>query len=623
MIGRSVLWKISISLFLCIGRLLPCQADNYDVVVYGGGSSGVCAAVQSARLGARTLLVEPTPWLGGMLTAAGVSAVDGNYRLPSGMWGDFKEALQKHYGSAEALKTGWVSNVMFEPQIGDSIFKSWVKSEKNLVYLHGYTLHAVRRMSKGWRLTFKGGKKKRSIMASYAIDASELGDLAAMARLHYRLGMDSRAETGEKEAPEQGNDIIQDLTYCAILKASSHARLLPRPKNYDSKEFRNCCLHADNDSTTRQKLWPAGMMISYGKLPNGLYMVNWPIHGNDYYLNDVCESPAKRKKLEEEAKQKTLRFIYYMQHELGADTLALANIYPTSDQLPLIPYYRESRRFYGIVTFNINDLRMPCKKADRPLYRTSVAVGDYPVDQHHYAYPHRDLPDMNLLAVPSFGLPLGTLLPDKEDRLLLAEKSISVTNIVNGATRLQPVSMQIGQVAGTVAAMAVKDHCSPRTLSVRSIQAQLLKEGLYLLPYLDVDKHSPLFLPLQRIGATGLLRGEGRHVDWQNQTWINADSLLTREDLVCFKDVYPQFIPPKDGDRFISFTEFLSILQSLSPKRLNVTLSEAQAVLQSFGVPVVESSNTLTRAQAAVLLDQFLHPFERIDVDLYGNFIGR
>lgn len=84
-----------------------------------------------------------------------------------------------------------------------------------------------------------------------------------------------------------------------------------------------------------------------------------------------------------------------------------------------------------------------------------------------------------------------------------------------------------------------------------------------------------------------------------------------------------EFIPPKGGDRFISFTEFLSILQSLSPKRLNVTLSEAQAVLQSFGVPVVESSNTLTRAQAAVLLDQFLHPFERIDVDLYGNFIGR
>lgn len=106
MTGRSVLWRISLLLVLSVFILLPCRGARYDVVVYGGGSSGVCAAVQSARLGARTLLVEPTPWLGGMLTAAGVSAVDGNYRLPSGLWGDFKDALVNRYGSADALKTG-------------------------------------------------------------------------------------------------------------------------------------------------------------------------------------------------------------------------------------------------------------------------------------------------------------------------------------------------------------------------------------------------------------------------------------------------------------------------------------------------------------------------------------
>ena len=529
MTGRSVLWRISLLLVLSVFILLPCRGARYDVVVYGGGSSGVCAAVQSARLGARTLLVEPTPWLGGMLTAAGVSAVDGNYRLPSGLWGDFKDALVNRYGSADALKTGWVSNVMFEPQVGDSIFRAWVRQERNLTFLPGYTLSAVTRQRNGWCLTFTDGKATMRVKASYAVDASELGDLAAMARLPYRLGMDSREVTGETEAPEKANDIVQDLTFCATLRARRGARLLSRPKDYDPTEFRNCCLHADNDSTTRQKLWPADMMISYGRLPNGLYMVNWPIHGNDYYLNDVCYTPSKRQALEEAAKQKTLRFVYYMQHELGADTLELADIYPTADHLPLIPYYRESRRFRGKVTFTVNDLRHPYADASRPLYRTAVAVGDYPVDQHHYAYPHRDLPDMNLFTVPSFGLPLGTLLPASEDRLLLAEKSISVTNIVNGATRLQPVSMQIGQVAGTVAAMAVRKRCCPRSLSVRSVQAQLLKEGMYLLPYLDVDKHSPLFGPLQRIGATGMLRGEGKHIDWQNQTWINADSLLTRQ----------------------------------------------------------------------------------------------
>lgn len=619
MTGRSVLWRISLLLVLSVFILLPCRGARYDVVVYGGGSSGVCAAVQSARLGARTLLVEPTLWLGGMLTAAGVSAVDGNYRLPSGLWGDFKDALVNRYGSADALKTGWVSNVMFEPQVGDSIFRAWVRQERNLTFLPGYTLSAVTRQRNGWCLTFTDGKATMRVKASYAVDASELGDLAAMARLPYRLGMDSREVTGETEAPEKANDIVQDLTFCATLRARRGARLLSRPKDYDPTEFRNCCLHADNDSTTRQKLWPADMMISYGRLPNGLYMVNWPIHGNDYYLNDVCYTPSKRQALEEAAKQKTLRFVYYMQHELGADTLELADIYPTADHLPLIPYYRESRRFRGKVTFTVNDLRHPYADASRPLYRTAVAVGDYPVDQHHYAYPHRDLPDMNLFTVPSFGLPLGTLLPASEDRLLLAEKSISVTNIVNGATRLQPVSMQIGQVAGTVAAMAVRKRCCPRSLSVRSIQAQLLKEGMYLLPYLDVDKHSPLFGPLQRIGATGMLRGEGKHIDWQNQTWINADSLLTRADLRFFRDVYPHFNPPMDGGRFVSLSDFLLLLRALDSSLSSLTVDQAQAVLGTYKIAAAHASVCLTRAQAAVLLDQFLHPFERKEIDLSGK----
>ena len=46
-------------------------------------------------------------WLGGMLTSAGVSAIDGNYNLPSGFWGEFKDSLVSHYGDLESLKTGY------------------------------------------------------------------------------------------------------------------------------------------------------------------------------------------------------------------------------------------------------------------------------------------------------------------------------------------------------------------------------------------------------------------------------------------------------------------------------------------------------------------------------------
>jgi len=61
-----------------------CSDLNFDVVVVGGGTSGVASAIQSSRLGSKTLLIEESNWLGGMLTSAGVSAVDGNYKMPSG-----------------------------------------------------------------------------------------------------------------------------------------------------------------------------------------------------------------------------------------------------------------------------------------------------------------------------------------------------------------------------------------------------------------------------------------------------------------------------------------------------------------------------------------------------------
>ena len=123
---------VLLTIFLSLS--LVTSARHYQVVVVGGGTSGVCAAVQSARLGAQTLLIDHSPWLGGMLTAAGVSATDGCYRLPSGMWGDFQAELARHYGSMEALQTGWVSMIQFEPSVGNQIFQRWVSNEPNITY---------------------------------------------------------------------------------------------------------------------------------------------------------------------------------------------------------------------------------------------------------------------------------------------------------------------------------------------------------------------------------------------------------------------------------------------------------------------------------------------------------
>lgn len=79
----------------------------------------------------------------GDVLGAGRPAADGNHHLPSGLWNEFREALRAHYGGAEALATGWVSNTLFEPHVADSIFRAMAAAEPRLEVLHGYVLDKV------------------------------------------------------------------------------------------------------------------------------------------------------------------------------------------------------------------------------------------------------------------------------------------------------------------------------------------------------------------------------------------------------------------------------------------------------------------------------------------------
>ena len=112
------------------------QTMHTQVLVIGGGTGGTAAGIQSARLGVATIITEPTTWLGGMISAAGVSAIDGNHNLPSGLWREFRDKVYGVYGGVNKVATGWVSNTQFEPHVADSIFKTMVAAEKKLTVLY-------------------------------------------------------------------------------------------------------------------------------------------------------------------------------------------------------------------------------------------------------------------------------------------------------------------------------------------------------------------------------------------------------------------------------------------------------------------------------------------------------
>ena len=477
----------------------------YDVVVIGGGAGGTTAAVEAARNGASTLILEETPWLGGMLTSAGVSAIDGNYRLRGGIFGEFCDSIATRYGGYEALKSGWVSNILFNPAVGADVFRN-ISREAGVEVSHGTVFMEARKTRQGWEIRTEDGQRLR---CKVLIDGTELGDVA-------------RAVGAE--ALQDGVS-VQDMTYVAIVKEYDHDVSIPEPEGYDIDLYRNCCdnplaENAGGFNPLGQQLWSPEMMLSYGLLPDGRRMLNWPVSANDSYFEYLNYSPEERAEMLREAKNRTLGYIYFLQHELGYSSLGVADdVFPTEDGLPFFPYYREARRIAGKDTMTVHAAKRPY---DFDLYTRAVAVGDYPVDHHHVQNPRREeLSHLWFGQIPSFSVPLGVVIPVHTEDLLVADKAISVSWEMNGATRLQPVVMELGQAAGALAALAVKKRVHPSEVPVRDVQDLLLDHGCYLLPFLDLKPGEEGFRKLQEDGISGLVRGQGRSVGWANETWVN------------------------------------------------------------------------------------------------------
>jgi hypothetical protein len=605
----------SASLLLIIFLFSTCQSSAppayYDVIVLGAGTGATSAAVQSARSQAKTLWINPLEWPGGMLTAAGVSATDGNHRLPAGLWAEFRDSLRSHYGGVDALFTGWVSNTMFEPSTGAHYWERIIANEPQLSVWKNSIWSTIEK-KEHWTITTLGPQGSSVVTARILVDGTDLGDVAAAVGATYDLGMDARSTTGESMAPEKANDIIQDLTYAAILKdygpESDHT--IPQPEGYDPSVFYCACQHP---KCSDGEAHPCDKMLSYGKLPNGKYMINWPKFGNDHYVNIVEASSRERLDAYRTAKLKTLQFIYYLQDELGYKNLGLADDeFPTDDQLPLYPYHREGRRIHGLTQLNVNHILEPY---DFTLYRTGIAVGDYPIDHHHAEHPNA--PEIDFPSVPSFAIPMGSLIPKNVEDLLVADKPISVTNIVNGSSRLQPVILQIGQAAGLMAAMAAKQEVSPGQLDVRAVQEKLLACDGYILPLIDVTPDDSHFKSIQRVVATGLLQAKGIPYQWANQTWFYPDSLVTTEALITSLRQYQPALDFESSVNPLNIETAIAIVDKVTEDNYSVE-NIREPWSSSFGLTNFTGDRAITKRELAVLLDQTLDPFHKWPVDLKG-----
>jgi hypothetical protein len=387
-------------------------------------------------------------------------------------------------------------------------------------------------------------------------------------------------------------------------------KTIARPATYRKEDFL-CACDTSDPATKHGPKMDCKKMMTYGKLPNDKYMINWPNCGNDFYTNIIELNATNQEKEIINAKNHSLCFLYFLQTELGLKHLGLADdVFPTGDRLPLIPYHRESRRIKGVARLIVDDLINPYSRKNE-YYKTGIAVGDYPIDHHHKKNSNTPAIDFINIKISSYNIPLGSMIPLDLKNFIVAEKSISVSNIVNGATRLQPVVIGIGQAAGALAAEAVISQKELSNINIRNVQNRLLSSSAYLLPYIDVNPDDPDFRAIQKIGATGILKGKGIAYKWANQTWFYPESLVTEYELL--EGMRPYYQKLKNNysysGEYLNLSRFIQLLN-------DVQLKPDEKEIKSF--INLDDNDKLSRRAVCKLLDRFVKPFE-VNINFEGK----
>ena len=497
--------------------------DSVDVLVWGGGTGGAAAAIQAARGGATTLLLTPGSWLGGMVSAAGVCCPDGNELSPwqTGLWGAFLRELEQR--EPEGLDHNWVSCFGYRPSTAETILQNWLHQESKLLWWPGCRLRGIERESSLISaLQIEVDGELRRVTCRIAIDGSDRGDLLPLANAPFRLGWEAKEQWNEPSAPSSQrlrteqffrNQPVQSPTWVVMGQLQSD-QLFNQANPTDQPAgdqlpapFQQACDRFGLEKT-----------ITYGRLPSGLVMLNWPLHGNDWHQGldrAFLADAGEEAELFIEMQSHSVCFAEALQ-EATDGWLQLGEAFPKTAQSPApwlaaMPYWREGRRMVGRTTVIEQDLlpldaglAMSEEPVNDHAVLQSIAVGNYANDHH---YPGEDWP----LAPKScrwggrwtgtpFCIPFASLLSDALDNLLAADKAFSASHMANGATRLQPLIMNIGQAAGAAAALAVETNQQPSELSVRSLQDRLIGDAMApsaVAPLWDTPWHHSQWLERQ------------------------------------------------------------------------------------------------------------------------------
>jgi hypothetical protein len=416
----------------------------YDVIVSGGGLSGIAAAVSAAREGLNVLIIEQYGFLGGMATAGLVNPFmpyslrkeDGDHDISKKVnLGIFKKILDDLDNIGGLHKNQLTFNEELLKLVLDRIIKKYAVH----VLFHSIVSGVKRQESKITSVIVTNKSGISEYNADFFIDSTGDADLCKLAGCKYKVGRD-----------EDG--YCQPMTLCF------------RIGNIDNKGFNN-------------KWDTAGINKKYKELKEKgliknpredvlifLHMVDSVLHFNSTRI--IKKSALNAEDLsaaEIEARQQVFELYCFLKENIqGFENCQLLM---TAPQIGV----RESRRITGEYILTQNDL-LEAKKFD-----DSIARGTYPIDIHNPSGS-----GTIIKAIP-FGdyytIPYKALIPKGLDNLIVAGRAISSTHEAHSAYRIMPICTCIGEGAGTATAIAFKNSIPYKEVNAEEIHSLLTKYG--------------------------------------------------------------------------------------------------------------------------------------------------
>ncbi len=445
-----------------IKRDLPVKRFSSDLVVVGGGLSGVCCAITAARAGLKVVLVQDRPVLGGnsssevRLWVLGATSHMGNNNRWAREGGVIDEILVENtYRNPEG-----------NPIIFDTVVLDKVVSEPNITLLLNTAVYQVDKENEqtitSVRAFCSQSQNEFELKAPVFCDASGDGIVGFLAGAAFRMGAEGKEEFGEKFAPSKeygellghsiyfySKDTGAPVKFVAPSFALDDISKIPRYRTFNTKEY-GC------------RLW-------------------WLEYGGR--LDTVHET--------EEIKWELWKVVYGVWNYIKN-----SGKFPEAENLTLewvgtIPGKRESRRFEGDYILKQQDL------VSQQVFDDAVAFGGWSIDLHPADGVFSEKPGCNQWHGKGiYQIPYRSLYSRNIDNLFIAGRIISASHVAFGSTRVMGTSAYTGQTIGQAAALCIKKNLLPKELltknEIKTLQSTLVSNGHYIPGVLANDDEANL-----------------------------------------------------------------------------------------------------------------------------------